>query len=104
MAQLDQAGAWESLTTQLWTVRAWVPLHLRIDHPSAYKETCGILPARFRIANAMSDSLALATQLLKSAFGEEAEFREGQWEAIEGLLPPGERMLVVQRTGWGKSV
>lgn len=31
-----------------------------------------------------------------------AEFREDQWEAIEAILK-GERALVVQRTGWGKS-
>ena len=32
-----------------------------------------------------------------------ADFRQGQWESIEALLR-GERQLVVQRTGWGKSV
>ena len=31
-----------------------------------------------------------------------AEFRDGQWEAIEHLVAGG-RALVVQRTGWGKS-
>ncbi len=33
-----------------------------------------------------------------------AEFRPGQWEAIEALVERRERLLVVQRTGWGKSV
>lgn len=33
----------------------------------------------------------------------EADFREGQWEAIEDLLNH-RRLLVVQRTGWGKSM
>ncbi len=33
-----------------------------------------------------------------------AEFRDGQWEAIEQLLEDDARLLVVQRTGWGKSV
>jgi ATP-dependent DNA helicase RecQ len=33
-----------------------------------------------------------------------AEFRDGQWEAIESLVVRNARMLVVQRTGWGKSV
>jgi ATP-dependent DNA helicase RecQ len=33
----------------------------------------------------------------------EAEFREGQWEAIEALVAERRRVLVVQRTGWGKS-
>ncbi|GBC61436.1 RecQ family ATP-dependent DNA helicase [Desulfonema ishimotonii] len=32
-----------------------------------------------------------------------ANFRDGQWESIEGLLAR-KRMLVVQRTGWGKSM
>ena len=33
-----------------------------------------------------------------------ADFRPGQWEAIETLIRRNARMLVVQRTGWGKSV
>lgn len=32
-----------------------------------------------------------------------ASFRDGQWESIESLLN-GQRALVVQRTGWGKSM
>lgn len=40
---------------------------------------------------------------LKSAYGKDAEFRDGQREAIEGILD-GKRMLVVQKTGWGKSL
>jgi ATP-dependent DNA helicase RecQ len=32
-----------------------------------------------------------------------AEFRDGQWEAIENLVERRGRALVVQRTGWGKS-
>src|SRR5438270_2582546 len=32
-----------------------------------------------------------------------AAFRDGQWEAIEGLVERRGRALVVQRTGWGKS-
>ena len=32
-----------------------------------------------------------------------AEFRHGQWQAIEALVNRKERLLVVQRTGWGKS-
>jgi ATP-dependent DNA helicase RecQ len=33
-----------------------------------------------------------------------ADFRSGQWEAIEELLQQRSRLLVVQRTGWGKSL
>lgn len=40
---------------------------------------------------------------LKSAYGNDAEFREGQEEAIQSVLN-GDRLLVVQRTGWGKSL
>ena len=32
-----------------------------------------------------------------------ADFRPGQWEAIDALANRRERLLVVQRTGWGKS-
>jgi ATP-dependent DNA helicase RecQ len=43
-------------------------------------------------------------EILRQAFGPSACFREGQWQAIEAVLSPGVRELVVQRTGWGKSV
>ena len=33
-----------------------------------------------------------------------ADFRDGQWEAIEALVQRRARVLVVQRTGWGKSI
>ncbi|BCW04623.1 RecQ family ATP-dependent DNA helicase [Arthrobacter sp. NtRootA1] len=33
----------------------------------------------------------------------EADFHDGQFEAIEALVDAGRRALVVQRTGWGKS-
>ena len=32
-----------------------------------------------------------------------AEFRDGQWEAIAAITENQSRLLVVQRTGWGKS-
>jgi ATP-dependent DNA helicase RecQ len=45
-----------------------------------------------------------ALKLLRTAVGSPtAEFRSGQWEAIERLLRR-ERLLVVERTGWGKSI
>lgn len=40
---------------------------------------------------------------LKKYYGEGAQFKEGQLEAIEAVLR-GERTLVVQKTGWGKSL
>ncbi len=33
----------------------------------------------------------------------DAAFRDGQWEAVEALVAHRRRVLVVQRTGWGKS-
>jgi ATP-dependent DNA helicase RecQ len=33
----------------------------------------------------------------------DADFHDGQYEAIEALVDGGRRTLVVQRTGWGKS-
>lgn len=47
---------------------------------------------------------AAALELLKRALGDAtAEFRDGQWDAIDALVNRRERLLVVQRTGWGKS-
>ncbi|HEY5914725.1 MAG TPA: RecQ family ATP-dependent DNA helicase [Verrucomicrobiae bacterium] len=42
--------------------------------------------------------------LLKQMLGPGAEFRDGQWEAIDLAANRRQRLLVVQRTGWGKSV
>ncbi len=45
-----------------------------------------------------------ARELLRRALANaEAEFRAGQWEAIDALVNHHKRLLVVQRTGWGKS-
>jgi ATP-dependent DNA helicase RecQ len=33
----------------------------------------------------------------------DADFRDGQWEAIDALVNHRQKLLVVQRTGWGKS-
>ncbi|RME71352.1 MAG: RecQ family ATP-dependent DNA helicase [Planctomycetota bacterium] len=46
-----------------------------------------------------------ALLLLRRALDDEtATFREGQFEAIEALVREGGRHLVVQRTGWGKTI
>jgi ATP-dependent DNA helicase RecQ len=45
-----------------------------------------------------------ALALLRQMLGPNAEFRAGQWEAIDHIVNHGRRLLVVQRTGWGKSV
>ena len=36
--------------------------------------------------------------------GQEAQFREGQFQAIDAIVTRRARVLVVQRTGWGKSL
>src|SRR5208283_82240 len=53
-------------------------------------------------SNSMKDR---ALELLRQAVGNpRAKFRPGQWEAIQSLVEGRERLLVVERTGWGKSV
>ncbi len=45
-----------------------------------------------------------AEKLLRAALqNPAAQFRDGQWEAINALVNQRKKMLVVQRTGWGKS-
>ena len=51
-----------------------------------------------------NDTRAAALEILRVLVGrDDAEFHEGQFEAIEALVDDGSRALVVQRTGWGKS-
>lgn len=45
-----------------------------------------------------------ALGLLRQMIGEDKDFRPGQWEAIEAVAVKKQRALVVQRTGWGKSL
>jgi ATP-dependent DNA helicase RecQ len=45
-----------------------------------------------------------AIELLRDSLGyKEATFHEHQWESISTLVEKRDRLLVVQRTGWGKS-
>ena len=45
-----------------------------------------------------------ALDLLRRLTGRpDAAFHDGQWEAIAALVAERRRVLVVQRTGWGKS-
>lgn len=46
---------------------------------------------------------AKASEILMSLYGAGASFRDGQYEAIEATMTR-KRTLVVQRTGWGKSL
>ena len=46
-----------------------------------------------------------ARQLLREATGKlDARFMDGQWEAIDAIVNDCSRVLLVQRTGWGKSM
>jgi ATP-dependent DNA helicase RecQ len=47
-----------------------------------------------------------AEKLLRIMLGEDTTFRDGQWEAIELVVEQKgrARALLVQRTGWGKSI
>lgn len=47
-----------------------------------------------------NNALAL---LRRAVDNPKADFRPGQWEAIDGLVNHKKRLLVVERTGWGKS-
>jgi len=50
------------------------------------------------------DLTAEATTVLRRLVGrDDVDFREGQLEAVEALVGGRRRVLVVQRTGWGKS-
>lgn len=50
----------------------------------------------------MDQESALAL-LRKSLNNENAAFRENQWEAIDTVVNQGKKLLVIERTGWGKS-
>ena len=47
---------------------------------------------------------AKAESLLRQMLGPDKLFRDGQWGAIEAVAVRNQRLLVVQRTGWGKSI
>jgi ATP-dependent DNA helicase RecQ len=47
---------------------------------------------------------AKGENLLRQMLGEGKSFRDGQWEAIEAVALLNQRVMVVQRTGWGKSI
>ena len=42
-------------------------------------------------------------ELLRAIAGPDASFRPGQREAIDAVVTEGRRVLLVQRTAWGKS-
>ena len=54
-------------------------------------------------SNARNDERLRINEVLQSIYGADAKFRKGQYEAIEATLN-NKRTLVVQKTGWGKSL
>lgn len=55
-------------------------------------------------STASADTRTAALSALRELVGRsDAEFHDGQYEAIEALVEGRRRALVVQRTGWGKS-
>src|SRR6185369_2626708 len=50
------------------------------------------------------DTPQRAETLLRDMLGPEARFREGQLEAILETVERRDRALLIQRTGWGKSL
>ena len=52
----------------------------------------------------MTDTRTAALAILRTLVGrDDADFHDGQFEAISALVDDASRALVVQRTGWGKS-
>ncbi len=51
----------------------------------------------------MTDRQQALSLLCRALDNPAAEFRDGQWEAIDRLVNRREKLMVVQRTGWGKS-
>src|SRR5256714_12489157 len=60
--------------------------------------------SRFLPTNSGAMQMETGRMLLRQMLGPAADFREGQWEAIELAAHQRQRVLVVQRTGWGKSI
>ena len=69
------------------------------DHPAAGAQT---RPDQAGLADeaGLRDE---AEKYLRALAGEHARLRADQWTAINALVARGQRALVVQRTGWGKS-
>lgn len=75
----------------------------RTDAERAGAEVAGQLLERWRHFDHWP-AYARAVALLRQMLGAGATFRDGQWEAIHALTEARQRVLVVQKTGWGKSV
>ncbi len=77
------------------------------QHPHAHSEPknrqalqASSMPAD--IPNQLSQVHGLA--LLRQALGEQANFRADQWQVLDQLINHRASMLLIQPTGWGKSI
>ncbi|MDY6846661.1 MAG: RecQ family ATP-dependent DNA helicase [Chloroflexota bacterium] len=52
----------------------------------------------------MQNTKQMALNYLHQMIGNDYNFREGQWEAIKNLVEARNRVLLIQKTGWGKSM
>lgn len=63
-----------------------------------------LAPATLGTMTTSPDTRRDALEILRTLVGRaDADFHDGQFEAIEALVDAHQRALVVQRTGWGKS-
>jgi ATP-dependent DNA helicase RecQ len=67
------------------------------------EECVVVLQNELHNAVPQQDIWARSTAILQELYGPGASFRDGQYEAIEATMTQN-RTLVVQRTGWGKSL
>ena len=64
----------------------------------------GSVPDIMNTTQISEDLAEPARTALRALVGrDDADFRDGQWEAVADLVAHHRRVLVVQRTGWGKS-
>ena len=54
-------------------------------------------------SSAALDDDPIVSRVIEALAGPGARLRPDQQRAVEALVEPGSRVLVVQRTGWGKS-
>jgi superfamily II DNA helicase RecQ len=76
---------------------------MHVSVPRARLAVADTQSPRRGIKAVTTDFADAALAVLQRALGPAAQFRAGQLEAIEALVEQRSRLLVVQRTGWGKS-
>ena len=75
-----------------------------LARPDPGDDVTAVSPVAGRLARVTASTYDDALTVLRRLVGSpDAEFHDGQYEAIETLVDEHRRALVVQRTGWGKS-